>query len=384
MKPAPAPQRKDNEVTDHPAGIGLFTGNGREYDLYRPATGEPLPMGTYVLRAQPMRGYYLDKVEDIPLPKRIYGKCHADRIIEACASRASQGISTGVWLNGEKGSGKTMLAAVLAAKMRDTGAPTILVQTPFHGPEFNTVIEHLGRACLIFDEFEKVYNEDEHQNALLTVFAGAVVARHLYVVTTNDSYKVSEAMRNRPSRMRYFIEHRGLPEDLVTDYVTENLKDKTKIKEMVKALEQVSECNFDIMMCAVEEHNRFGGDVAETLTLMNISRHYNTKYKLSFTGEINRGNDKMLKCTGTGAWEGDLYRQLSDDDDYLHIGVRIEYAKSATGKTPEPHGWNLTVRKQEIEYATDGSITLKVDCDDSNGFLTLRNAAGFTNWRQRF
>ena len=65
MQPNPQPQ-PDNQS-------GLFTTDGRQYDLFRPATAAPLPAATFVLRAAPMRGFYLDKVEDLPVPERIYG-----------------------------------------------------------------------------------------------------------------------------------------------------------------------------------------------------------------------------------------------------------------------------------------------------------------------
>ena len=44
----------------------LFTtADGNTYDPYRPANGAPLPAATFIVKFHPMRGFYLDKIENL-------------------------------------------------------------------------------------------------------------------------------------------------------------------------------------------------------------------------------------------------------------------------------------------------------------------------------
>ncbi len=361
--------------------IGLFSASGEtEFDPFSPSTGIPLPVGTYVLRCAPLRGFYLERQQDIPFPARIYGKCHAPRILESYRARAADGDSTGVWLNGEKGSGKTMLAAILSEQMRKNfGLPTILIQTAFKGPEFNSFIEHLGAACVIFDEFEKVYNDSDDQDALLTVFAGAVVAKHLYVLTTNAAHHVADAMRNRPTRMRYFIDSRGVAEDMVREFVAENLKDQSAAKDLIAALRQIPECNFDVMMCAVEEHNRFSGSVEEILGLMNISRTIGRKWKITYRGKYG-GKD----IVGKGDWAGDLEDVMSsgENEDFMNEGVsgHAQFVVHFTDSDGDREVAHIMVPRQPVKYENDGSI--RFAC--AEGEMSFTGVSGFSSWHQKF
>jgi hypothetical protein len=369
-------ETKEAKASADPRYVGIWVRSGSQFDIYAPAVGTKLEPATYVVQAAPMRGFYLELLADLPVPTRIYGINHAERIMRSYRSRAEQGTSTGVWLNGEKGSGKTMLASVLSKMGRELGLPTVLVQTPYTGPGFNALIEHLGQAVVVFDEFEKVYSEDGHKDGLLTMFAGSVVAKHLYVVTTNSDWKVSEAMRNRPGRMRYFIDYKGVSEDVVQDYLNERLKDKSVMKELVKALAAVPECNFDILMAAVEEHNMFGGSVADLLAIMNINRRARTIYKITYVGKDGDGEH----IEGTGEWTGELDDLLhgseSTDEGHVMFGVRY---RNAAGKSCHTH---VMFEAPDVpEFDELGGIVLR----NTSGVAVLRQRySGFSKYRQQF
>jgi hypothetical protein len=362
---------------------GLYSGDGREFDLYRPAAGQTLPVGTYVLNAHPMRGFYLARTDDMQVPARIYGQCPADRILVSYEARRAQGQSTGVWLNGEKGSGKTMLAAVLAQRMRQQGYPTILIPTAFSGAGFNAVIAHIGEACVLFDEFEKVYENKSQQNDLLTMFAGQVVARHLYVVTTNTEYAVIEAMKNRPSRMRYLIQFRGVPEDVVRDYMEHNLKDQRASASMIKALSTIPDCNFDIMQTAVEEYNIHGGSVEDLLSMMNITRHSRATSRFMFAGKVRNG-DTWLDARGSGTWKGTLAMISTGDCDGDPLGVGMRISAIVPHKDYINRTWHAALDVAPLKYNEDGSITASVNSDDTVGTVTFAADRGFSEYRQRF
>jgi hypothetical protein len=362
-----------------------------------------------------MRGFYLTPQEDMPLATRIYGKRHDDRIVQAYTSRAMSGLSTGVWLTGEKGSGKTMLASLLSSRLRELGLSTILVQSNFAGGGFNAFIEHVGQACFVFDEFEKVYDAEDAQNGLLTMFSGSVAARNMYIITTNDMYQVRDAMRNRPSRMRYLIEYRGLTEDVVVDYVTSNLKDQTQVTAVIEALRSVPNCNFDIMMCVVEEHNRFGGPVRDLLAIMNVSRVGEVTWTCTFRGRV-RKDDFARVYEGTATYEGHPHRgndmifalrpvqsEAKSMDkppvDAAATNTRSESDTSADATNDWLAGdvtsdaeaannssrFNWSVELTELnEDPVTGCIRAVANDRDSRGKVLMTPKCSFSDWKQAF
>ena len=371
----------------------LFTtADGNTYDPYRPANGAPLPAATFIVKFHPMRGFYLDKIENLQTPAHVYGKNHADRIMSAYLDRVEKGTSTGVWLTGEKGSGKTMLAAILSERTREKGMPTILVQEPLHGPGFNSFIEQLGQACILFDEYEKVYSEKSHQEAMLTVFAGSVVAKHLYILTTNSAWAVRDAMRNRPSRMRYFIEYRGLSDDVVEEYLTINLVDKKAIPDLIKALSQIENCNFDIMIAAVEEHNRFGGDVTDMLSIMNISREGKAAWDAHFEGTIGDSDFEGEKVVSHTTWEGNPWEMMGNGNGFFirfpFVGKDEDPVAEGEAKVREKRCyWSVSVDEDIPAIPLpDGNTYVFKAKGDSTGVITItrRVKNTFSKWMQRF
>lgn len=72
-------------------------------------THDVLPLGTYRLQYNERTDeFYLNKIEDFKLPKKLYGDfSFCDRILNTFDNTEK---NLGVLLSGEKGSGKTILA----------------------------------------------------------------------------------------------------------------------------------------------------------------------------------------------------------------------------------------------------------------------------------
>lgn len=371
--------------------IGQFQPDGSVLRPFQPA--KPLSLGseTYVV-GRDLAGLYLAPSQQLPCPPRVYGKRHDVRIMEMYQLQATRGVSTGVWLDGEKGSGKTMLAGVLSDHARKLGLPTILVQSPFFGPTFNSLVAHVGQACWIFDEFEKTYAEDEQKDAMLTLFAGGVVAKNLYILTTNKGDDVHNAMMNRPGRMRYLIRYNGVSEDVARDYVSEHLEDKAAADKVVDVLKQIPRCNFDILKEVVSEHNRFGGDVEELLSIMNVERRRGARWNVHITATYKVSNDdgKEEEITYTGTAESGydftgIFYDGHVDHNYVSAILKARKGGAITA---------MFEVSNDVKFMAnpDGTVTVEPTSDEREGprhslqkaVLRFERKYGFTGYDHRF
>ena len=159
-----------------------------------------LPVGNYTVKQDQFENFFLEHIEDFEVPSKLYGNIgqQTDRVINTFEKRNS---STGVLMTGEKGSGKTMLSKNICMELANAGVPTIVINQPWHGEKFNTLIQSITQPCVIlFDEFEKVY-DSEQQEQMLTLLDGVYSGRKLFMLTCNDRWRIDSHMRNRPGRI---------------------------------------------------------------------------------------------------------------------------------------------------------------------------------------
>lgn len=250
-----------------------------------------LPVGTYIVKFDAKGNFfYLEIAEAFgKLPSKVYGTttATAERILTTYQSRE---VSTGVLLAGEKGSGKTMLAKMLSVMAAERGVPTLIINTPFVGDGFNKFIQDIDQECMImFDEFEKVYTTDEDgndpQEQLLTLLDGVFPQKKLFVLTCNAVSQIDEHLINRPGRIFYFLEYKGVDEQFITEYLHDNLNDKSQIESFVSTVKTLFDCfNFDMMKALVEEMNRFNETLREVMVYTNTRPSYS--YAVDYDVEV--------------------------------------------------------------------------------------------------
>ena len=267
---------------------------------------EKLPAGNYVVKEMPMDGpLYLEHIESFEIKGKRYGDLdkNTDRILNTFMDRTA---STGVMLAGEKGSGKSLLAKNLAiegAKRLDI--PTIVINAPWVGDKFNAFMQTIEQPCIVlFDEFEKVYNSDDQEQAL-TLLDGVFPSKKLFVLTCNDKWRIDQHMRNRPGRLFYMIDYKGLDAAFITEYCNDNLK--AELKKHTEKLCQIAalfaQFNFDMLKATVEEMNRYNETPEDALRMLNVKPEFDSGNK--FTVKLIKDGAELADTDlETQEWSG--------------------------------------------------------------------------------
>jgi hypothetical protein len=243
---------------------------------------ENLPAGNYTLKFNPMEGFYLEEVEEFRMPTKIYGDClkNSQRILNTFKLRDG---NTGVLLVGEKGSGKTLLARQISI---ESDLPVIIINSSFKGDGFNSFLSSITQPCVIFlDEFEKVYDRD-HQEQMLTLLDGTYQSKKLFLLTSNDKYRIDVNMRNRPGRIFYLIEFGGLEEDFIREYCRDNLNNSSYVSDIIRLSRIFDVFSFDLLSSLVEESNRYGENPKDLVSILNAKPEYGGEIDYSVSAYI--------------------------------------------------------------------------------------------------
>ena len=263
---------------------------------------EALPAGNYTVAVDMMGNFYLEQIDNFEIPSKMYGNTlrHTDRIINSFWDRPQQ---TGVLLNGEKGSGKTLLAKNISTELAKQGVPTIVINRDWSGDGFFKLLQDIDQPCVVlFDEFEKVYDRDK-QEEILTLLDGVFGSKKLYVLTVNDKWRVDSHMRNRPGRIFYLLDFKGLDVNFIREYCEDNLKNQQYIDQICSLTTLFAEFNFDMLKALVEEMNRYGETPTEALEMLNAKPEYDSgaRYEIKLIDGDREIPTNQLMCE---EWRG--------------------------------------------------------------------------------
>ena len=275
-----------------------------------------LPVGNYTVKQDPMTGqFFLEIVDTFPQIGKLYGDTtrNADRILKTFMDRPN---STGVMLNGEKGSGKTLLAKTLSLEAAKMGVPTLIINTAFTGDAFNKFLQDIEQPTIIlFDEFEKVYDNEDQERAL-TLLDGVFPSKKLFVITCNDKWRVNEHMRNRPGRIYYMLDFKGLTPEFITEYCEDVLINKAYIEKIVTIAALFDQFNFDMLKALVEEMNRYNETPQDALKMLNAKPEFNNKG--SFDVKFFHKGAEIVEGLNEKQWGGNPLTQV------VHVHYDLE------------------------------------------------------------
>jgi len=259
-----------------------FIQSGTNYSTIHSSAIHPhLPAKVFVVNVDPMRGYYLSMVPDLKTEPKLYGGIEK-RVERVMTTFQSRPINTGVMLSGEKGSGKTLLAKCLSRACQALDMPVIMVTQTMAGEGFNDLMRSIEQPHMLFiDEFEKIYNEPEHQSQLLSLLDGTFGSKRLTVITLNEQQRMNQYLMNRPGRFFYHFKYDGLDKQFIHDYAADNLIDKARADEAVRVSSLFDKFNFDILKALIEEMNRYGESAKDAAEFLNaVPGGYASKFKV--------------------------------------------------------------------------------------------------------
>jgi hypothetical protein len=233
-------------------------------------TIESIPKGNWLVKYDDQRGiFFLEETNTFKLPDIIYGDCqkYVDRYLNSYNEWDG---NLGVLLSGLKGTGKSLLAKKICI---DSDLPVIMIPHPYTGADFLSFLSKISQDCIIFlDEFEKIYQKEEHQNALLSILDGTFNSKFLFLLTINEQYRMTQYMMNRPSRIHYYKAYGGMEDDIILEICKDLLDDPNKIEDTLTVCTYLGEISMDILISLIKEINLYPEQTPmEVVEYMNLS-----------------------------------------------------------------------------------------------------------------
>lgn len=237
-----------------------------------------IPPAVYYIK-KGLTGLHLERTEDFVLPEKLYGNVslNAERVINTFLNRKG---SLGVLLSGEKGSGKTLTAKIIANSLQAQGISTVLITEMHEQTHIDSFLDSLpDNLVVLFDEFEKVYPNREAQGQVLSYLDGISSRKRLNILSVNETY-INHNLINRPGRIFYHFQHGKLKEDTIREYAKEKLANQDFTDELLLVSTLCRGLNFDMLQAIVEESNRYNQKPLELLEILNIEADDHRSYHL--------------------------------------------------------------------------------------------------------
>lgn len=251
-------------------------------------TYDKLPVGVYTLHCSQQMGWYMKSRDEFEVKEnKIYGN-HERKVEKVLKSYDSFNRNLGVILSGSKGIGKSLFTRLLAIAAMKKGLPILMVEK--HIPGLAGYIQSIDQEIMVmFDEYDKTFGGIEApegladpQTELLSLFDGTSTGKKLFVITCNETNKISPYLVNRPGRFHYHIRFENPESDEIREYLQDNITDKenwAQIDSIVTFASRVG-LNYDCLRSIAFEINN-GESFEDAIKDLNIVNAEIPRYTLS-------------------------------------------------------------------------------------------------------
>lgn len=211
---------------------------------------------------------------DFVMPEKVYETPEDSRFTQRVLNYYSKSIdgTTGVMLSGLKGSGKTITVKNIALK---SNLPILLIDKGFRPSFLIKLFNMLSEVevCVLFDEIDKL-GDDYDDDYLLKILDGANTSgKKLVLCTCNDPDDISEYLKDRCSRIRYWREFDELSPSMIRNILEDKLNDKEKADSLTDFISNnFRVISFDNINAFIDEVNEYPDtEFSELFEDMNLS-----------------------------------------------------------------------------------------------------------------
>lgn len=338
---------------------------------------DAIPQGTWLVQYSQQKGFYLEKIEDFRLPSKIYGN-HKELSERYLKTYNKYSKNLGITLSGLKGTGKSLLAKMTAI---NSNLPVLVVTDAYCGTEFNMFMSKISQEVVVFiDEFEKVYDEEHLQNALLSLLDGTIEGKKLFIFTSNQTSRYNNYLLNRPGRIHYLKEFDKIDSKLLDDIINDNLKDMSQTNELKRIVELIDDANVDMIMALIREMNDFNEPAKEAVKYLNIQVQNEGRYNLTVSKKINGylydSYHELSSPYNTGKISANLH--LSEENVKIKLISNDKYLKMLNEEDRETY-YKVRYLLEDLEQlASNRSNVSKFKCKKSGDIIFLEKIVKYS------
>jgi len=327
---------------------------------------DKIPAGNWLLQKTVTGEFYLTKQEDFVLPAKIYGNVD-DQVARYLNTFSNRKSNLGILLRGLKGTGKSLTAKSICIQSK---LPVILITQNYSGSNFENFMASIKQEVVIFiDEFEKVYKgalkdlgtDNGGQDGLLTLLDGVFESKKLFLLTANTERNISNSIMNRPGRVHYLKDYKGLSRDIIEQVVDDMLKDKKEKDNVLQVLDIVGEINMDSLVALLSEMNMYKETANDAINLLNI-RPASVAYKVTWqdTPENRRRRNQ---------WDDggdDNQGIMLDFSATIHkhpLSMEVIELRDYNNRTGDESTKQIIVSQSKVEKIDDGKYRITTEDD---------------------
>lgn len=259
---------------------------------------DTLPVANYELKFGAFGRIYLEQVDDVVIPEKVYSN-DSSFIEHVLNSWKTARNVMGIGLVGGKGLGKSFTGNIIANK---ANVPIIRILGVAPNSDLFGFLNKINQDFVLFiDEFEKNFAKSREndsglisQEDFLTFLdnGGERKNRILLITTANNKFAISDFLKNRPSRLRYYKEYIRLDDNIIEEIVVDLLEDVSFKDDLLKYL-PYEDLNIDVLIKIIEEINLHKKPYSTFKSFFNYSRETSQEYEVFLQDEETKSTIKL-------------------------------------------------------------------------------------------